>query len=92
MTVKGDQRYVEAVAEADEAACLITGIDIEHSGKIGWLIGNDTYRTACKACKTNDDILCKVGHYFEEIAVVYHSFDNVLHVIRHIRIGRYYRI
>ena len=84
---KRDQRNIEAVAEADETAGLVAGINIEHTGQVSRLVGYDTYRTASHAGETDDDVLGKVGHYFKEIAVVYHSFNDILHVVGNIRIS-----
>ena len=85
---ESNQRNVETVAETDETARLVAGINIEHSGKVGRLIGDDTYRTTCQTCKTNEDILGKIRHNFKEIAVVYHSLDDIFHIIRNIRVCR----
>ena len=83
---ESNQRNVETVAETDEAACLVAGVNVENTGKVGRLIGDNTNRTACQTCKTDDDILCEVSHYFEEIAVIYYPFDDILHVVWYIRV------
>lgn len=55
-----NQRNVEAVAEADEAACFIAGVDVEHSGQISRLVSYDAYRASAHACKTDNNVLGKV--------------------------------
>ena len=85
---ESNQRNVETVAETDETARLVAGINIEHSGKVGRLIGDDTYRTTCQSCKTDKDILGKVRHNFKEITVVHHSLDDIFHIIRNVRVCR----
>ncbi len=57
---ESNQRNVETVAETDETACLVAGVNVENTGKVGRLIGDNTNRTACQTCKTDDDILCEV--------------------------------
>ena len=37
---KSNQRNIETVAETDEASSLVTGVDIEHTGKVSGLVGN----------------------------------------------------
>src|ERR1035441_4321533 len=44
-----DQRNVEAVAEAHEARALDAGVDVEHSGKKVWLVGDDADGLAVEA-------------------------------------------
>ena len=82
------QRYVETIAETDKTACLVAGIDIEHSRQISRLIGNNAYRTSTQTGESDNDIFGKVGHYFKEISIVYHAFDDLFHVIGNIRICR----
>ncbi len=83
---ESNQWNIETVTETDETACFVAGVNIEHSGKVSRLVGDDTYRTTCQTGKTNNDIFGKIRHYFEEIAVIHHSFYNIFHVIRNVRV------
>ena len=77
---------VEAVAEADEAGCLVGGVDVKHAGKERGLVGDDAHGAAAQAGKAHDDVLGKVGHHLEEVLVVDHRLDDVLDVVGHVRV------
>lgn len=65
---------------------LVAGINIEHTRQIGRLVCHDTYRTPVQTTETDNDVLGKVRHHFEEVLVVQHRFYNILDVIRHVRV------
>ena len=81
-----NNRYVEAVAEADEAGSLVAGIDVQDTGQIGGLVGHDAHGATVQAAEADDHILREVGHDLEEVLVVQHRLDDVLDVIGQVRV------
>ena len=67
---EGDDRDVEAVAEADEARRLVAGIDVEHPGQHARLIGDDADAVPAQAREADDDIRGEILVDLEEDAVV----------------------
>ena len=53
---EGDDRDIEAVAEADETSRLVRCVDIQAAGKEFRLVGDDTDGLAVKAGEAGDDI------------------------------------
>jgi hypothetical protein len=63
---EGEQRYVEAVAEADKARGLHGRGDVEHSGQHGRLIGDDPDAATVHAREADDDVHRHLGLDFEK--------------------------
>ena len=82
---EGDDWNVECVAGAHEACCFFAGLDVEHAGQDHWLVANDAYRLTIEPGKTADDAFCPVWEVFEELAVVHHFGNDLLHVVRLVR-------
>jgi hypothetical protein len=78
---EGDDRDVEAVAEAHEARGLDRGLDVEAAGQHHRLVGDDADRPAVHAGEADDDVLGEVRLDFEEIALVHDLQDQFLHVV-----------
>ena len=53
---EGDDRDIEAVAEADETSRLVRCVDIQTASKEFRLVGDDTDGLAVKAGEAGDDI------------------------------------
>src|SRR5262249_26203043 len=84
-----DERNVETVAEPDEAGALERGVDVETSGQVRRLIGDDPDRPAAEPSETDDQIGREAGVDFEEIALVEHRADDVEHVVGLVRLVGY---
>ena len=86
------QREVEGIAEADETCCLIGSVHIQAASHDIGLVGDDTYAAAVETGKASDDIGSKVLMHFVELAVIDNTADNILHIVRSIRIVRHYAV
>ena len=75
------QRNVESVAEADETRGFIGSIDVQAAGHNFRLVGNDTDGFAVHTCEAGNDVLSPVFLVFIEFAVIYDSFDNIVHIV-----------
>src|SRR6266478_5194316 len=84
--LEGDERDVESVAEAHEARAFYGGVDVEHAGKKGGLIGDDADRAAIQSRKTHDDIFGEMFVNFEEVRIVHDGVDGVFDVVGLLRI------
>ena len=85
---EGNDRYVERIAEAHETSTFSAGIAVEHTSKLVRLVSYDTYRTSIETSESDDDILCKVRLYLEELSVVGDCTDNLVHVVCLVRVVR----
>src|SRR5439155_18218888 len=84
---EGDERNVESIAEAHKARSLERGIDIEHARQKRGLVGDDAYGPSIEPRESDDDVFRVVLVDFEEVAIVHHRVDYVLHVVRLIGFG-----
>ena len=85
---EGHHRDVETVAKSDEPGSFDRTVDVEYTGVVGWLIGDDTHASAVVAAESNDDV---GGEFFldlEEITIVDRGQDDVLHIVGFVGIGR----
>ncbi len=78
---EGDERNVEAVAEAHEARGLHRGVDVEAPGQVRRLIGDDSDRPAVEPGEGDDDVAGVIGLDLEQVAVVDHPPDQRAHVV-----------
>ncbi len=83
--LEGDQRDVERVAEADEARALHRGVDVEHAGEHGRLVGDDAHRVAAEVREADDDVLRVVGVHLVEAPLVHDTRDDIVNVVRLVR-------
>ena len=83
---EGDDRNVEAVAEAHEARGLARGVAVEHAGQHHRLIGDDADGAAFHAGEAGDDVAGEGLLDLEEIALVHDLLDQLLHVVGLVRI------
>src|SRR5690242_18821502 len=67
---EGDDRDVEAVAEADEASPLDRGVDVEAPGEHRRLVRDDADGAASETRESGDQIAPVAGLRLEEVAVV----------------------
>ena len=89
---EGDNRYVERIAETHEARCLDRALDVQAPGQHQRLVGDDAYGLAFHARKSDHDVLGIVGLNLEEVAVVHALDDQLLHVVRLVRVVRHQRV
>ena len=89
---KGHDRDVEAVAEADKAGPLAGAVDIEAAGQHHRLVGDDADRRALHAGKADQDVGRVIRLQLEEVAVIDDLFDQLLHVVGLVRVGRDQRV
>ena len=54
---EGDDREVEAIAEADEPGALVRGVDIQTAGQNAGLVGHDADRHAVQPGETHHHVL-----------------------------------
>ena len=69
-------------------AALIDGVDVEAAGETCRLVGDDADRPAVEAREADDDVLRVVLVDLEELAVVDDRADDLLDVVRLVRLGR----
>ena len=89
---EGDERDVEGVARADEARGLVRGVDVEHAGERARLVADDADRVAAEPREPRDDVLRPALAHLEELAVVDHPPDHLVHVVRLVRLVGYERV
>ncbi|MNX91930.1 hypothetical protein D3C86_1240470 [compost metagenome] len=82
------QRNVEGVAEADEARGLAAAVDVQHPRQNLRLVGDDADGLAVQTTEAADDVPGEVGADLEEVGLVDHLQDQLLHVVGLVRIGR----
>ena len=87
-----DERDVERIAEADEACGLVGSVDVEAARHDVRLVRDDADGAAVEARETGDDVRREMLMHFVELAVVDDAADDVLHVVRCIRIVRNDRV
>jgi hypothetical protein len=85
---QGHQRNVEGVAEADKTRALIRGVDIQHTGQVIGLVGDNAHRVAIQAAKANHQVAGVFRLYFQELAIIHQRFDHFAHIIRALRVVR----
>ncbi len=76
-----DQRDVEAVAEPHEARALEGGIHVQGAGEVVGLVGHDAHGPPVEAGEADDQVPGEVLLHLEEVAVVHHGVEDVLHVV-----------
>src|SRR5262249_62090458 len=67
---EGDERDVEAIAEAHKAPAFNRSVDVQHAGQKCGLVGYDAHRPPVEPGKPDDDVLGVMLMHFEEVAVV----------------------
>ena len=89
---EGDERDVEAIAEAHEARRLHRRVDVEHARENGRLIGHDADGAPADAREADHDVLrVRLGD-LEEVRVVDDGAHDLLHVVRAARLERDHRV
>ncbi len=86
---EGDDGDVVGVADADVAARLVRGVDVEASRHVFGLVGDDADDFAPDAAEAGDDVLRPVGLDLEEVPVVDDFDDDVPHVVAPVGVGRH---
>ena len=66
---KGDQGDAKGIAEADKSRDLVRGIDVQHAGQPGGLVGNDTYNLTVEPRKAHHGVASKESVHFEKAAL-----------------------
>ena len=82
------QRYIKRVAETDKTGGLYGCVDIQRTGQCGGLIRHDTDRLSIQTDITDNDVLGIFLLYLEEVLIISHGKDQLLHVVRLVGIGR----
>lgn len=77
---------LESIAESHESSCLNRCINIEATSQNIWLIGNNTNNSSLNITESNDDILRILWHDLIEIIAINDVLDDMLHVIRLVRV------
>ena len=77
----GQQRDIEGVAAADEAAGLVGRVHVQAARHDLGLVGDDAHGPAAQPGQGGDDVLGKVVVRLEEVAVVDDGPDDVVHVV-----------
>ena len=75
---------IEAVAEAHEASSLARGVAVEYAGVNAGLVGHNANALAVEAGETDDNVARKGTLHFEELTIVHHSRDNLIHIVGHV--------
>lgn len=78
---KGHQRDVEGVAEADPAGPLDRGVDVQDTGGVVGLVGDEGDGAPVHAAKAHHQVGGELGHDLKEVLVVHHLGDHVLDVV-----------
>ena len=89
---KGDDRDVERITKAHKARGLDARLDVQATGQHQRLIGHDAHHLAFHAGKTDDDVLGVLGLQLEEVPVVHRLEDQLLHVVRFVRVVGHQRV
>src|SRR5438105_3590395 len=89
---EGQERNIEAVAEADEARGLAAGIRIENARQYHRLVGDNAHRSPLHAPKADDDVSGESLLDLEEIALIDDFEDQFLDIVRLIGIARHKRV
>ena len=72
---------VKSITKSNEPGCLVRSINIQTTGQILWLIGNNPYGLTSHASKTDNHIFCKVLVRLENLPLIYNRINHILHVI-----------
>lgn len=83
------ERDVEGIAEADEARRLVRGVDVEAARHDLRLVRDDADDLAVEARVADDDVRREELLDLEELPVVDERADDILHVVRHVRVVRH---
>ncbi len=83
---QGDNREIEAVAEADKPGRFDRGVDVEASCKHHRLVRHDAYRMAIEPGKADDDVLGEMLLHLEEVPIVHDQPNQLLHIVWLVRI------
>jgi hypothetical protein len=78
----GQNRNRERVAETNKTARLFTCFDVERAGHGAGLVGHNSDSATFNAGKADDDVGSKQWLDLEEVLVVDHALDDLVHVIR----------
>ena len=87
-----DDRDVERVAEPHEPRGLDGRVDVETPGEVHRLIRDDARRAAVEPREADDDVLRVVLVDLDELRVVDDRGDDLLDVVRPVRLGRDHRV
>src|SRR5690606_26731877 len=83
---KGDHRNVEGIAETHKTRRLDAALDVQATGQHQRLVGDDAHALTFHARKTDDDVFRVLRLQFKEVAVVHRLGDQLLHVVRLVRV------
>ena len=78
-------RDVEGVAEPHEPRGLLGGVDVEGAGELHRLVGHDADRLALDPAEADEDVGREQLLDLEELLVVEHRGDHVVHVVGLVR-------
>ena len=89
---EGQHRDVERVAGAHEARGLLRRVDVEGARELHRLVGDDADRPALDPAEAHDDVRREERLDLEELLVVQHRGDDLVHVVRLVRAVRDQRV
>src|SRR5690606_27288617 len=78
---ESDDRDGERIAEAHEAARLLTRLDVQGSRHLRGLVGDDADRTSFDAAETDDDVRCEQRLNLDEVTIVDDMLDDRVNVV-----------
>ena len=85
---EGQNLDIECVAETYETCGFAACVAIKHTCQPARLVSDDTGRTAVETRETADHILGEVFVNLHEISVIHDGVDDLVHVVRFVRICR----
>ena len=83
-----DDRDAEGVAEPHEPRRLDRALDVEAAGQHQRLIRHETHAPPADPPESDHDVPRVVGHQLEEVRLVHDLDDQLLDVVRRVRIAR----
>jgi hypothetical protein len=81
-----DQRNIEGIAKAYEAAGLHGGVVVQHACQYGRLIGNQSHGLTGQPAEPTDNVSGEGGMHFHEFRAVENAVDERVHIIRFLRV------
>src|SRR5262249_56498148 len=85
--LEGDERDVEAIAEAHKAPAFHRRVDVKDAGQNCRLVGHDPHRPPIKPGKPDNDVFGVMLVYFEKQAGLDYAVTNALDVLGQVELG-----
>ena len=75
------QRNIESVAETDELAALVGGVNVQHTRHHVRLVGNHTHGASNESTETDHQVLGVASLHLKEITMIYKAANDFANVI-----------